>query len=145
MKKILSLLLIVFAVFANYSCSDDEEDDWQGFEKYEGVWGPAVYTLDGKEYECNPNYPNINLIDRVSFIKYEGTQVIVRNEYFNNGVWKHRYDDLFIFENGNFYETRIDGNGLVKGNVYHGFIISDGYLTCPDRQACQGIKFVKVE
>lgn len=112
MKK---LLFLLFAVTLFCCCSsDDGGNNLNGFELYEGTWGPVSYTLKGKVYPCNPEYPNINNIDRLVFLRWEDDKVIIRYECFYNGEWKHRTDQSFIWRNGKFYKIKLVGSSNVE-------------------------------
>ena len=75
-----NLLFLLFAVTLFCCCSSDNDDNnLNGFELYEGTWGPVSYTLKGKVYPCNPEYPNINNIDRLVFLRWEDDKVILKS------------------------------------------------------------------
>lgn len=138
-----NLLFLLFAVTLFCCCSSDNDDNnLNGFELYEGTWGPVSYTLKGKVYPCNPEYPNINNIDRLVFLRWEDDKVIIRYECFYNGEWKHRTDKTFIWHNGKFYKIKLVGSSNVeKGEPYTAITIDGGFMYNSDYE---GVKFKKV-
>lgn len=140
MKK---LLFLLFAVTLFCCCSsDDGGNNLNGFELYEGTWGPVSYTLKGKVYPCNPEYPNINNIDRLVFLRWEDDKVIIRYECFYNGEWKHRTDKTFIWHNGKFYKIKLVGSSNVEmGEPYTAITIDGDFMYNSDYK---GVKFKKV-
>lgn len=140
MKK---LLFLLFAVTLFCCCSsDDGGKNLNGFELYEGTWGPVSYTLKGKVYPCNPEYPNINNIDRLVFLRWENDKVIIRYECFYNGEWKHRTDKTFIWHNGKFYKIKLVGSSNVEmGEPYTAITIDGDFMYNSDYE---GVKFKKV-
>lgn len=141
MKKILFLL---FAVTLFCCCSsDDGDNNLNGFELYEGTWGPVSYTLKGKVYPCDPEYPNINNIDRLVFLRWKDDEVIIRYECFYNGEWKHRTDQSFIWRNGKFYKIKLVGSSNVEmGEPYTAITIDGGFMYNSDYE---GVKFKKIK
>ncbi len=127
--KIFKLLLFVFIFIISFSsCSkDDETYSWKGFEAYEGTWAPIAYELKGEWHGCDPNYPGISNIDRLTFIKYEGNGVILRDECYssNTGEWSHRRDQLLWWKDGSFYEDAECSPSKKCTDLY---ISSEGYL-----------------
>lgn len=138
-----NLLFLLFAVTLFCCCSSDNDDNnLNGFELYEGTWGPVSYTLKGKVYPCNPEYPNINNIDRLVFLRWEDDKVIIRYECFYNGEWKHRTDKTFIWHNGKFYKIKLVGSSNVEmGETYTAITIDGGFMYNSDYE---GVKFKKV-
>lgn len=138
-----NLLFLLFAVTLFCCCSSDNDDNnLNGFELYEGTWGPVSYTLKGKVYPCNPEYPNINNIDRLVFLRWEDDKVIIRYECFYNGEWKHRTDKTFIWHNGKFYKIKLVGSSNVEmGEPYTAITIDGDFMYNSDYE---GVKFKKV-
>lgn len=141
MKKILFFL---FAVTLFCCCSsDDGDNNLNGFELYEGTWGPVSYTLKGKVYPCNPEYPNINNIDRLVFLRWEDDKVIIRYEYFYKGEWKHRADKTLYWNNGGFYKVKLVGSsGVEIGDPYTDIVLSGDILQL---QSDPGTKYKKIK
>ncbi|MDY3284550.1 MAG: hypothetical protein SOX60_08595 [Prevotella sp.] len=140
-----NLLFLLFAVTLFCCCSSDNDDNnnLNGFELYEGTWGPVSYTLKGKVYPCNPEYPNINNIDRLVFLRWEDDKVIIRYECFYNGEWKHRADQSFIWRNGKFYKIKLVGSSNVEmGEPYTAITIDGGFMYNSDYE---GVKFKKIK
>lgn len=141
-KKILFLLFAV-TLFCCCSSDDGDESNLSGFEKYEGTWGPVAYTIKGKEHLCNPEYPDINNIPRLVFLKWRDNEVIIRSEYYYNGEWKHGSDMSYIWHNGGFYKVKTeDGKNIEMGEPYTDIVISGDILY---RQSDPGTKFKKVK
>lgn len=139
-----NLLFLLFAVTLFCCCSSDNDgnNNLNGFELYEGTWGPVSYTLKGKVYPCDPEYPNINNIDRLVFLRWEDDKVIIRYECFYNGEWKHRTDKTFIWHNGKFYKIKLVGSSNVEmGEPYTSITIDGGFMYNSDYE---GVKFKKV-
>ena len=142
MKKILFLLLAV-TLFCSCSSDDDGDNSLNGFEKYEGTWGPVVYSIKGKEHLCNPEYPDINNINRYVFLKYKGEQIIMRTEYFYGGTWKHRADRPLYWHNGGFYKVKLIGSSNVEmGEPYTDIVLSGDILYL---QSGPGTKYKKIK
>lgn len=98
--------------------------------------------MKGKVYPCNPEYPNINNIDRLVFLREEDDKVIIRYEYFYNGEWKHRTDQSFIWRNGKFYKIKLVGSSNVEmGEPYTAITIDGDFMYNSDYE---GVKFKKV-
>ena len=136
--KILKLLIFVSILcFGLSSCSKDnsnndnseqsESNAWKGFETYEGTWAPVAYQLKGEWHECDPNNPGISNIDRLTFIKYKGNEVILRDEYYSSktGEWEQRSDSPLWWKDGSFYE---DENCSASKKCTDIYVTTDGYL-----------------
>lgn len=144
MKNILFLLFAVTLLFCCCSSDDgDNDNNLNGFEKYEGTWGPVSYTLDGVEHSCNPNYPDISNINRLVFLKYDGEQIIMRTEYYNSGNWKHRADKTLYWHNGGLYKIKLVGSSTVEmGEPYTDIVLSGDILYL---QSDPGTKYKKIK
>ena len=144
MKKYLFMVISLFAMATLFACSSDDDDNnaLTGFEQYEGTWGPTSYMLDGVEYTCDPNSPGVTNIDRLTFLRNEGQEVIMRIEYYGSGGWRHRRDKMLYWVNGAFHEVSLNGDKVEAGNLYTAITLSGGYLYHTDYP---GTKFVKVK
>lgn len=141
MKKILFLL---FAVTLFCCCSSDDGDgnNLNGFEKYEGTWGPVVYTVKGEEHLCNPEYPDINNIPRLIFLKWHDNEIIMRTEHYYKGEWKHVSDKSLFWYNGGFYKVKLVGSSSVEiGDPYTDIVLSGDILQL---QSDPGTKYKKI-
>lgn len=144
MKKILilflSLALIGCSSNDEVAGSGDEKTELKGFKRYEGTWGPVSYIYKGVEHLCNPNYPDINNIDRVIFLPYQGQEIILRTEYYYHGEWKHGRDITLFYIDGLFYK-KLNGGQPKAEDIFDSITLSDGFLYYTE---CPGVKFKKV-
>jgi hypothetical protein len=141
-KKILFLLLAV-TLFCCCSSDDGDGNNLNGFEKYEGTWGPVVYTVKGEEHLCNPEYPDINNIPRLIFLKWHDNEIIMRTEHYYNGEWKHVQDYSLFWHNGGFYKVKLVGSSSVEmGKPYTDIVLSGETLYL---QSDPGTKYKKIK
>lgn len=141
-KKILFLLLAV-TLFCCCSSDDGDGNNLNGFEKFEGTWGPVSYTLNGVEHSCSPTSPDINNINRYVFLKYDGEQIIMRTEYYYDGNWKHHTDKTLYWHNGGFYKMKLVGSSTVEmGEPYTDVVLSGDILQL---QSDPGTKYKKIK
>lgn len=99
--------------------------------------------LKAKNIYAIPINPDINNINRLVFLKYDGEQIIMRTEYYYKGEWKHRADKTLYWSNGGFYKVKLVGSsGVEIGDPYTDIVLSGDILQL---QSDPGTKYKKIK